>query len=234
MKIITLFAGLLAALLGFTSLSEAQMNQSLTARQQSIVAIAAFTASGDLERLKPALAEGLQAGLTVNEIKEVLVQLYAYAGFPRSLNALGTFMALMDERGKAGIRDETGKEPGPMPEGRSSVEFGAENQTKLAGQPVAGPLFDFAPAIDQYLKGHLFGDIFQRDNLDWQSREIATIAALANIQGVNSQLRAHYAIGLNTGLTPAQLSGIVAVLRDQISARIAENAKQVLEETLKK
>lgn len=234
MKITTLFAGLFVALLGFATISEAQMNPALSAKQQSIVAIASFTANGDLEKLKPALAEGLQNGLAVNEVKEVLVQLYAYAGFPRSLNALGTFMALMDERGKQGIQDETGKEPAPMPANRTSIEFGTENQTKLVGQPVTGPLFEFAPAIDQYLKGHLFGDIFQRDNLDWQSREIATIAALANIQGVNSQLQSHYNIGMNTGLTPDQLRGIVAVLREKVGSQVADNANHVLETTLKK
>ena len=46
---------------------------SLTARQQSVITIAAFIASGDMERLKPALNEGLDAGLTMNEIKEILV-----------------------------------------------------------------------------------------------------------------------------------------------------------------
>jgi hypothetical protein len=55
------------------------------------------------------------------------------------------------------------------------------------------------------LKGHLFGDIFGRDNLDFQSREIATIAALANIEGVNAQLEAHFNIGFNTGLTEVQM-----------------------------
>jgi 4-carboxymuconolactone decarboxylase len=32
--------------------------------------------------------------LTVNEIKEILVQMYAYAGFPRSLNGINAFMAV--------------------------------------------------------------------------------------------------------------------------------------------
>lgn len=59
----------------------------LSAKQRSIIPIAAFTATGDQERLRTALTEGLEAGLTVNEIKEILVQMYAYAGFPRSLRA---------------------------------------------------------------------------------------------------------------------------------------------------
>ena len=70
----------------------------MNAKQQNIVTIAAFTAKGDLQKLKTALNEGLDAGLTVNEIKEILVQMYAYAGFPRSLNGIGAFMGVMEER----------------------------------------------------------------------------------------------------------------------------------------
>ena len=61
----------------------------LTARQQALAPIAAITVTGDQDRLRGALSAGLDAGLTIAEIKEILVQLYAYAGFPRSLNALG-------------------------------------------------------------------------------------------------------------------------------------------------
>jgi alkylhydroperoxidase/carboxymuconolactone decarboxylase family protein YurZ len=50
-------------------------NQTLNAKEQSIVTISAFTAKGDLEQLRKALNKGLDAGLTVNEIKEVLVQM---------------------------------------------------------------------------------------------------------------------------------------------------------------
>jgi alkylhydroperoxidase/carboxymuconolactone decarboxylase family protein YurZ len=53
-------------------------NEPLNAQQQSIVSIAALTAVGDLEHLKTELNTGLDAELTINEIKEVLVQLYAY------------------------------------------------------------------------------------------------------------------------------------------------------------
>jgi 4-carboxymuconolactone decarboxylase len=47
------------------------VNQALSTKQQSIIPIAAFTANGDLDKLKTALQEGLAAGLTVNEIKEI-------------------------------------------------------------------------------------------------------------------------------------------------------------------
>lgn len=60
----------------------------LSKKQEKIVTISAFTANGDLEKLKPEIVAGLESGLTVNEIKEILVHLYAYCGFPRSLRGL--------------------------------------------------------------------------------------------------------------------------------------------------
>lgn len=107
--------------------------QTLNARQRGIVTIAAFTANGDLEKLKPALHDGLEAGLTVNEIKEVLVQLYAYTGFPRSLNGIGIFMAVLDERKARGIRDEEGREPSPLPANLDRDAYGARVRAELAG-----------------------------------------------------------------------------------------------------
>jgi alkylhydroperoxidase/carboxymuconolactone decarboxylase family protein YurZ len=208
------------------------MQTKLTKKQLAIIPIAAHTAGGDLDKLKISLEKGLDAGLTVNEIKEILVQMYAYAGFPRSLNGIVIFMGVMDDRKARGCEDETGKAPTPLPEDKTSLEFGTENQTRLVGQPVTGPMFDFAPAIDQYLKAHLFGDIFQRDVLTWSERELATVAGLANIKGVGSQLMAHYAIGMNNGITPDQLREFVTVLEECCGTDVANEAKACLEQVL--
>ena len=80
----------------------------LTPGDQSLIPIAAFTASGNTERLKGALEDGLRNGLTINEIKDELVQMYAYTGFPRSLTALSVFMNLLNERRAQGITDTAG------------------------------------------------------------------------------------------------------------------------------
>lgn len=214
-------------------ISEAAQNTNvLTAKQQSIVTISAFGAKGDLDNLKTSLNQGLDAGLTVNEIKELLVQLYAYAGFPRSLNAITTFQAVMDERKARGVNDVMGKEPSPLPTNRGSLEFGTENQTKLIGQPVGGGIYDFVPAIDQFLKAHLFGDIFQRDNLDWQNRELATVAILASIDGLNPQLQGHMGIGMHNGLTADQLRATAALLGEKLGKPYGDNANEVLGKVL--
>ena len=68
-----------------------------------------------------------------------------------------------------GIKDAAGREASPLPANKSSFELGTDIQMRLVGKPVSGAIYTFAPAIDQFLKGHLFGDIFGRDNLDFQS-----------------------------------------------------------------
>jgi quercetin dioxygenase-like cupin family protein len=204
----------------------------LDARRAGIATIAAFTARGDQPRLTDALNAGLDAGLTINEIKEVLVQMYAYAGFPRSLNGIATFMTVLTDREERGIKDDSGPEPTPRPATTSSLDLGTRNQTTLIGTPAAGAYLAFAPAIDQFLKAHLFGDIFGRDNLDFADREIATIAALASLDGLGGQLRGHLAIGLNIGLKEQDLKALIAVIRAEVDPRNADTAEAALTETL--
>ena len=95
-----------------------------------------------------------------------------------------------------------------------------------------GPLFDFAPAIDEYLKTHLFGDIFERDNLDWQSRELATVGMLSALPGAESQLQSHMRISMNVGLTAGQLRQLTQVLAERVDAAHAQRAREALERQL--
>ncbi len=213
--------------------SDASASDTLSARQQAIPPITAAAAVGDMSGLEAALNVGLDAGLTVSDAREILVQLYAYAGFPRSLNALGTLMEVLDARKALGIEDAPGREPSrPVATGDALRAAGTANQTRISGAPVAGPLFDFAPVINQFLQAHLFGDIFERDNLDWQSRELATVGALAAIPGVEPQLRSHMAASLRVGLSAAQLRQVVEVLEAHGNADAAGRARDALDRTL--
>jgi 4-carboxymuconolactone decarboxylase len=207
--------------------------QGLSAKQQSIPLIASFTAMSDMPKLNAALNQALDAGLTISETKEVLVQLYAYAGFPRSLNALGELMEVLEARKKRGLHDAPGRDPGrPIPSGDALLAVGTANQTKVSGAPVEGPLFEFAPIINQYLRAHLFGDIFERDNLDWQSRELATVGALAATPGVESQLRSHMAASMRVGLTVEQLRQVIELLAERSDAQAAKRATEALTKAL--
>jgi len=135
-------------------------------------------------------------------------------------------MQVAESRRRRGILDEAGREPGrPIPKGDALLAAGTANQTRLAGGPVSGPLFDFAPQANEYLRTHLFGDIFERDNLDWQSREVATVSMLAALSGVEPQLYAHIGISMNIGLRPEQLYTLADVLEARFSREAAERVR---------
>jgi len=212
-----------------------EKQHALDQRQQSIIPIAALTAEGDINRLKPALHQGLDAGLTVNEIKEVLVHLYAYAGFPRSLNGLSAFMQVMNERKAKGIEDAAGKEASPVPSSFDRDAYGAKVRAKLAGREtdIANAEWQlFSPVIDTFLKEHLFADIFVRDVISYQDRELATIAALANMTGTEGQLKFHLGAAMNTGMTEAQMEDFISVLYAKVGDAQAESTRNILAEVL--
>ena len=194
----------------------AQQTDTLTIRQQDIVFIASTTARGDLGNLKTALARGLDNGMTVNEIKEILIHAYAYCGFPRSLRALQTFMEVLDGRKAQGITDSVGRDASPVGDSRSKYARGAELLEQLNGVPADTPKTGyaaFAPVIEQFLKEHLFCDIFGRDLLTWQERELATVSILAAMgEGVEPMLRSHSAICLRQGLTEGQLRQMTEIV----------------------
>jgi alkylhydroperoxidase/carboxymuconolactone decarboxylase family protein YurZ len=212
--------------------SSSAVAETLSARQQAIPLIAVFMATSNMDKLDTALNQGLDAGLTINETKEILVQLYAYTGFPRSLNALSALMKVTEARQQRGIKDIQGKEPAQaIPVGDALRQLGTANQTKISGAPVQGPLFEFAPVINQFLQTHLFGDIFARDNLDWQSRELATVGALAATPGVEAQLLSHTRASLRVGITRGQLQQVVNILRASGEEQAATRAEDALHAT---
>jgi len=210
--------------------------EALDAKEQAMIPIAAFTANGDIGRLKPALSAGLDAGLTVNEIKEILIQLYAYCGFPRSLNGINAFMEVMKARETEGIKDNVGKAASPLPKDMDRDAYGAQVRRELMGvaeEPPARGYQLFTPVMDTYLKEHLFADIFARDVLDHRSRELVTISALAAMSGTEGQLKFHLGAAMNTGLSVDQMHAFVAVLKTKVGQREGEVADQILATVLK-
>lgn len=211
------------------------MEKTLSSKQQSLIVIAAVTARAELPELKTKLNSGLDSGLTVNEIKEAMVHLYAYCGFPRSIRGLQTLMSVLDERKARGIRDNWGPEATPVKDERSKYERGRAILGTLTGAPQDGPKTGyaaFAPEIEVFLKEHLFADIFERDVLSYRDRELVTIAVLSSIGGVEPMLNSHLSICLNLGLTPDQLQQFVDIIKLNIGTTAAKSAQLVLNQVL--
>jgi alkylhydroperoxidase/carboxymuconolactone decarboxylase family protein YurZ/quinol monooxygenase YgiN len=208
-------------------------NRNLSPQQHSIVIISALTAVGDMDNLSKQLNAALDAGLTVEESKEILTQLYAYCGFPRSLNAISALMAVMEERKAKGITDKPGKSATLKKDAGDAYEQGRKVLEILTKTPQSKPapgFGEFAPRIDKFLKEHLFADIFESDVLTFQQREFVTISALSAMPGVASQLQYHVKMGMNTGITENQLSEVA----DLIEKFVSKTQSNMLREALGK
>lgn len=232
--LITLLIGMSCFSLDLKAQSSEQ-NQSLSEKQQGLIPIVAYTAIGELQNLKPALNNGLDAGLTINEIKESMVHLYAYAGFPRSIRGLNIFMEVLDEREADGIQDEEGPEASPIDDDRDKYERGVETLYELTGSDWGKPESGygaFAPAIDTFLKEHLFADVFERDVLSYDQRQLTTISVLSSLDGVEPMLGSHLNISLNVGLTPGQLQEFVSIIESALGEEKGESAQNVLDQVL--
>lgn len=205
----------------------------LTTKQLSLVSIAAHTATGDLDKLKPALEHGLAEGLSTNEIKEALVHQYAYAGFPRALNGLLTFKSLLEERAQKGIQDLAGASPQDLPDATNFYQLGTQTLAQLtqrSPEEASKPLVDnFSPTIDYALKAHLFGYLFSRNNLGYLERELVVVSTLSALGNVNSQLRSHLQITRNLGVDNAQMEKIFQELEKALGSNAARNTKNVLQ-----
>ncbi|MDD4777624.1 MAG: carboxymuconolactone decarboxylase family protein [Fermentimonas sp.] len=208
-----------------------EVNGGLSEKQQQIIAIAALTAKGDLANLKIELVKGLDASLTVNQIKEAIIHAYAYCGFPRSIRGLQTFMEVLETRKAQGIIDVLGDEASPINDDRSRYERGKEILGELTGLPQTGPRTGysaFAPQIEIFLKEHLFADLFERDVLTYAERELVTISVIASIGNAEPMLQSHLYICLQLGLSPAQLQQFADIINSKVGGTEANSAQQVL------
>lgn len=224
----------------FSNYSKAQdmetTDKRLSEQEKSIITIASQTAKGDLVELKSALNTGLEAGLTVNEVKEVLVHTYAYCGFPRSIRGLQTFMELLKERKAKDIIETIGKEASPIKVDGNKYERGKTILEQLTKTPQSNSLSGysaFAPVIDTFLKEHLFADIFERDVLTYAQRELVTISVISTIGDVEPMLKGHLSIAINTGISPEQLKELITVIKPIIGNKKTKAAKEVVNEVLK-
>lgn len=215
----------------------AEANKVLAPREQAIVAVASYTGKGDLENLRRALAQALDAGMTVNEINEVLIHAYAYCGFPRSLRAIQTFMQVIEKRKADGITDVAGREASIVRDNRSRYERGCDVLVEISGIPADAPKAGyalFAPTIERFLKEHLFADLFERDLLTCRERELATVSVLAGVGGVEPMFGSHVAICMHLGVTPEQLSALLNIVEMNLGKTYSEPLRKVLNQLTEK
>jgi alkylhydroperoxidase/carboxymuconolactone decarboxylase family protein YurZ len=203
----------------------------LSNKQQKIVGIASFTATSDKDNLARELNEGLNAGLTINEIKEIFIQMCMYLGFPRSISGIDVFMQVLDVRKSKGICDEQGREGVSVIEARCKYKRGEEVQVKVAGYTAEQLRFGamaFIPKIDIMLKEYIFCDVYESDVLNYADREIATVAAQLAMNNIEPQTEFHINNAFQVGLKQEEVNHIISISESFFGIAKGEMGRRLL------
>ena len=177
-------------------------------KEQAVVA--ALTAMGTAApQLKVHIHAALHVGCTPEEIREIIIQMCGYAGFPATLNAIGTLMEVLKETGQtlseASVHAGSGNRYGRGKELLSQIAPDQERVLRETFDPIN-------PDITKYVIEFGYGDIYARGILPIRNRQVATIAALAAKGTAPSQLRFHIGGGLRAGLTEAEIVEIMLLI----------------------
>jgi len=88
------------------------------------------------------------------------------------------------------------------------LKKGAEKLKEVcgkSGENVIASLEGIAPALGKYILEFAFGDIYCRDGLSLQEREMITIVSLLTAGACEPQLNVHINGSLNVGISPAKI-----------------------------
>ena len=139
---------------GIAASQTPRAERTMNSKRQYIAEVAALTSMGHLDQLRTVLIGGLNSGITVSELKEVMVHSYAYCGFPRALRGLQTLVAVLDERKAKGIRDNQGREASPITDTRSKYERDVLTYAERELATVA-IIASLGKGVEPMLKGHM-------------------------------------------------------------------------------
>jgi len=70
--------------------------EELSKRDRSLITVSALIAGGNTEQLTAHLRRAKENGLTEDELKEAIIHLAFYAGWPRAMSAIGVAKRLFE------------------------------------------------------------------------------------------------------------------------------------------
>jgi len=207
----------------------------LDLKSKEIAVVAALTAMGTAQpQLKVHINGALNTGSTINEVKEVILQMSVYSGFPSSINGMNALKDVLKERQEHGIKDEIGKIATDTTQ-TDRLKLGEQELSKLDSLQVdrlKNAYNDFSPELVKLTLEFGYADIFSRDNLDPKYRQIATIAALTALGNAQPQLKFHINAGLNIGLTVENVKEIMLLMSVYSGFPSAINGTNILKEVV--
>jgi 4-carboxymuconolactone decarboxylase len=198
----------------------------LSLADRELVVIAALASQGFLPQLKWHIGAALNLGVEPETLREVLIQVVPFAGWPAALNALGVMREAFAERN---IPLADVPRPPASPLGREALrarglERGGQVYADYAG--IEQTLADYDPELAGYLTEHAYGQIYDRPGLDMRRRELIAVAMLTALQRL-PQLAGHLVGAHRVGCSALETKEVIVTLTLYVGWPAALNALEV-------
>ena len=174
----------------------------LSARDRSIVTLAALIARNQAIELPFYLGLALDSGVTPREISEIIIHLAFYSGWGNAMAAAAVVKDVFATRG-IGADELPAAAPPLLP-----LDEAAEAQRATRVEEQFGAV---APGVVQYTTDVLFRDLWLRPDLAPRDRSLVTVSALV-ANGQVAQMPYHLNRAMDNGLTQAQAGEVLTQL----------------------
>jgi 4-carboxymuconolactone decarboxylase len=175
---------------------------------RELTVVAALACQGYLPQLKWHVAAALNVGVPPTAIREALIQVVPFAGWPSALNSLKVMQEVFEQRGVAlkkaeiVVKDrETLRERGLQRGGEVYANY-LELERSIA---------DYDGELATYLTEHSYGQIYDRPGLSMRQRELIAVAMLT-VQQRLPQLAAHLKGAHRVGATPDETKEVIVTM----------------------
>ena len=215
------------------SFGEVYCLPALDNKSKEIVAISSLIAQAAIPQLKVHFNGALNSGCSINEIKEIILQMSVYTGFPMCINAMNALKEVLHERTSKGFVDLEGETATNIPSDNNRYTTGSAQLSLLNEQQeqlLTDSFGNFAPELIRFTIEYGYGDIFSRNNLAPRYRQIATISALATLGNTQPQLSFHIAGALHIGVTEQEIKEVMLLLTVYAGFPTAINGMNILKQ----
>lgn len=185
---------------------------------RSLVRLSAVLASGDEEDVRAELQQA--AKITSHEwIKELLLQTYLFAGFPRALNGMREWRRVVAAPASREVASDYQrfKERG---ERTCAMVYGSMYERLRKN------IRDLHPVLDEWMIVEGYGKVLGRPGLDLGRRELCIVAA-CSATGQDRQLLSHLHGARNVGVPEPVVTAVLESLREVISDKRLSRATRL-------
>lgn len=204
----------------------------LSEKMQQLITLVVLTTNQNFKELTRHVSAALNKGVSPIEIKEAVYQCIPYIGFAKVESALEQ----VNEVFKAdGVTLPVESQSTTTEESR--FDKGLAVQKSIFGD-IIDQMHQNGPAelkhIQNYLSAFCFGDIYTRESLDLEQRELLTLCILISLGGCENQVKSHISGNVSVGNTKETLISAITCCLPYIGFPRTLNALASLGEVLAK